>query len=80
MTGQNCSGDNCQIAGKNGGASYAGNIAGGTGSFSVAQEMQEQEAQAEEEEVHNLKAVAVPEEQEKLDIDSYESNNFYLCI
>ena len=33
VTGQNCSGDNCQIAGKNGGASYAGNIAGGTGRF-----------------------------------------------
>lgn len=28
----NCGGDNCQIGGGNGGASYAGNIAGGTGS------------------------------------------------
>jgi hypothetical protein len=32
-TGQNCGGDNCQIAGKNGAASYAGNIAGGTGRY-----------------------------------------------
>ena len=32
-TGQNCGGDNCQIAGRNGAASYAGNIAGGTGRF-----------------------------------------------
>lgn len=31
--GNNCSGDNCQIAGSNGGASYAGNISGGTGRF-----------------------------------------------
>ena len=28
----NCGGDNCQIGGSNGAASYAGNIAGGTGS------------------------------------------------
>jgi len=28
----NCVGDNCQIGGSNGGASYAGNISGGTGS------------------------------------------------
>jgi hypothetical protein len=28
----NCGGDNCQIGGGNGGASYAGNISGGTGS------------------------------------------------
>ena len=33
VNGQNCSGDNCQIAGSNGGASYAGNISGGTGRF-----------------------------------------------
>ena len=32
-TGQNCGGDNCQIAGRNGAASYAGNIAGGTGRY-----------------------------------------------
>lgn len=33
VTGQNCSGDNCQIAGKNGGASFNGNVPGGTGRF-----------------------------------------------
>tara|TARA_Y100000004_G_scaffold24907_1_gene25065 strand:- start:4591 stop:5514 length:924 start_codon:yes stop_codon:yes gene_type:complete len=33
VTGQNCSGDNCNQAGSNGAASYAGNIAGGTGRF-----------------------------------------------
>ena len=31
VTGSNCSGDDCTIAGGNGGASYAGNIAGGAG-------------------------------------------------
>jgi len=31
--GENCGSDNCQIAGKDGGASYAGNIAGGSGNF-----------------------------------------------
>ena len=31
VTGSNCSGDDCTIAGGNGGASYAGNISGGAG-------------------------------------------------
>ena len=31
--GENCTGDNCQIAGKNGAPSYAGAIPGGTGRF-----------------------------------------------
>ena len=31
VTGSNCGGDNCTVAGGNGGASYSGNIAGGTG-------------------------------------------------
>jgi len=31
VTGSNCSGDNCQIAGGNGAASYSGNISGGSG-------------------------------------------------
>jgi hypothetical protein len=33
VTGQNCSGDNCNQAGGNGGASYNGAVAGGTGNF-----------------------------------------------
>lgn len=32
-TGQNCSGDNCQIAGQDGADSYNGNVSGGTGRF-----------------------------------------------
>ena len=31
--GENCSGDNCQIAGKNGAASYNGAVSGGAGNF-----------------------------------------------
>jgi len=31
VTGSNCSGDDCTVAGGNGGASYAGNISGGAG-------------------------------------------------
>jgi hypothetical protein len=33
VTGSNCGSDNCNIAGGNGAASYAGNIAGGSGNF-----------------------------------------------
>jgi hypothetical protein len=34
--GNNCSGDNCTVAGSDGGASYNGNISGGTGRFGQA--------------------------------------------